>query len=335
MTNKPITKRAGKVAYVIVSWNNKDLLDDCIQSIVDQDYTNKSIILVDNNSADDTVEYIRKNYPEVQVIAEPVNHAFAKGNNIGIKEALLDPEVSYIMMLNSDARLDANWTSTMVAAAERRPKAATLQSVTLDYYNHSIIDSTHIYISHLGHATQGSFRNSIALETDVAPYKVFGCNAAAMLITRGFIEAQPFDDLFDETMFMYLEDVDLAARATVMGWDNYIIPGTRAYHMGSVSSKKKDPSFSMFMTFRNNTGLMVKNLPNKLLWRILFVMPRADRASILHLRRLGKHKAVKALIKGRITGLRYIPIFMFKRRKLKPYVVIDEEYLWQLMQKGF
>jgi GT2 family glycosyltransferase len=209
-----------------------------------------------------------------------------------------------------------------------------LQSITLDYYDHGIIDSTHLYISRLGQATQGSFRRPLPYNFDTAPEKVFGCNAAARLVSRAFIEAQPFKEFFDETMFMYLEDVDIAARATVMGWDNYVVPGTRAYHMGSASSGK-NPGFSLYMTFRNNTGLLIKNLPLPILLRILVSIPKSDRASIRHLKRLGKQDAVPYVIKGRLASLKYVPIFIFKRRKLKKYHDIDSTYLWQLMRRGF
>jgi len=210
-----------------------------------------------------------------------------------------------------------------------------LQSITLDFYDPGIIDSTHVYISRIGQGTQGSWRHPIPFGYDVAPQKVFGCNAAAMMITRKFIEAQPFRDFFDETMFMYLEDVDVAARATVMGWDNFVIPGTRAYHMGSFSSAKKDPSYSLYMTFRNNTGLLIKNLPTKIIWLLLFKIIKADRAAIKHLKRIDKGYSAPAVVKGRLVSILYIPIFIIKRHKLKKYRKVNSEYLWNLMRLGF
>jgi GT2 family glycosyltransferase len=331
-----MSKKNETTAYIIVSWNNKDLLDECIQSIHAQEYVGKKkIVLVDNASSDETVEYLKDSYPEVEVIAELKNHGFAKGNNIAIAQALKDKTVSYVVLLNTDARLAPNWTQALISAAEKRPLAATLQSITLDYYNHSVVDSTHIFISRYGQANQGSWRLPISSGYDIAPQKVFGCNAAAMMITRKFIEAQPFEDLLDETMFMYLEDVDLAARATVMGWDNFVIPGTRAYHMGSVSSNKKDPRFSLYMTFRNNTGLLIKNLPTRTLAIMMVRMLKADIAAIRHLRRIGRGKAVPAVIKGRLVSLLFIPIFLAKRRTLKPLRIVNQDYLWRLMDRGY
>ncbi len=334
--NIPKPKRQSTVAYIIVAWNNKDILDECIKSIYNQTGDlKKKTILIDNASSDDTVEYVTKNFPDIELLAESKNHGFARGNNIGIELALKDSSVEYVVLLNTDARLAPNWTNTLVKCAEQRPRAATLQSITLDYYDGGIIDSTHIYISRIGQGTQGSYREPLGYGYDVAPQKVFGCNAAAMMITRKFIDAQPFKKLFDETMFMYLEDVDLAARATIMGWDNYVAPGTRAHHMGSASSSKKDPSFALYMTFRNNTGLLIKNFPIGVLFMLFFRMPKADRASIKHLQRIGKGKAVPAVIKGRLISFLFIPVFVAKRYKLRPLRSVDKNYLWHLMRRGF
>lgn len=330
---KPDMPKAN-VAYIIVCWNNKKILGECIESIEQQDYAKKRIILVDNASKDNTTEYIADTFPEVEILAQSKNHGFAKGNNIGIRKALEDTELGYVVLLNSDARLAPEWTSTLISSLKLKPRAATGQSVTLDYYDHGIIDSTHIYVARNGQATQGSYRRPIAYNSDVAPQKVYGCNAAAMVITRAFIEAQPFKDFFDETMFMYLEDVDVASRSTVMGWDNYVVPGTRAYHMGSASSGK-NPDFSLYLTFRNNLGLHIKNLPLPVLLKVLVSLPKADWASIRHLKRLGVHGGVPAVIKGRIASLSYIPIFLLKRRKLKKYRVVDNDYLWRLMKRGY
>src|SRR5687768_12356538 len=115
------------VAYIVVAWNNKSLLDECMESINSQtgDFK-KRTILIDNGSSDATAEYVAQKFPEVELMAETKNHGFARGNNIGIKKALQDESVEYIVLLNTDARLDNNWTQTLVTAAASRPKAATM-----------------------------------------------------------------------------------------------------------------------------------------------------------------------------------------------------------------
>ena len=322
-----------KVAFIIVCWNNQDLLKECLDAIKIQTYKNSTTILVDNGSADGSVKFTRDYMPEAIVIEVGRNLGFATGNNIGIKKALEDPEVGYVALLNSDARLAPDWLEKLVEFAEMKPKAACLQGTTLDYYNHEVVDSTHIFIARNGQGTQGSWRN--IYETECGPKKIFGVNAAACVVTRRFIEAQPFpDQLFDEAMFMYLEDVDLATRSLVMGWDNYLVPGSRAYHMGSASSGK-NPGFSLYMTFRNNSALLVKNLRLRMLIRMLPKLIRGDIDTIKTLRARGNQAAVGKVIKGRLLGVLRIPLYLGKRRKIMKARDIPEDYLWYLMDRGY
>lgn len=322
-----------KVAFIVVGWNNKGLLSECFDSIYAQTYSNITVIYIDNSSADESASWVRKNYPKVIVLAQDSNTGFAKGNNIGIKQALEDQEVAYVALLNTDARLAPDWVEKMVQFAALKPIGAMFQGTTLDYYNHNIIDSTHIFVSRWGQGTQGNWRNYVTKE--LGPKKVFGVNAAACMISRAFIDAQPFSkQFFDESMFMYLEDVDVATRATVMGWDNYLVSGASAYHMGSASSGK-NPNYSLYMTFRNNTGVLIKNLPLRILMRVWPKVIRGDIDTIRQLRRTGKESASRALIRGRVVGVFRAPIFMLKRAKVLHKKQISNDYLWKLMDKGY
>lgn len=321
-----------KVVYIVVGWNNKDLLKECFESIENQTHKNTITYYVDNNSADNSVEFVKENFPKVVILAQDENTGFAKGNNIAIRQAIKDDEVGFIALINSDARIDPQWTARIVEFASKKPKGAIYQGLTLDYYNHTIIDSTHIYISHNGQGTQGNWRHYVTKE--MGPKKVFGVNAAACLISVDFIKTQPFDTYFDETLFMYLEDVDVATRATVMGWDNYLVPGAAAYHMGSASSNKS-PGFSLYMTFRNNSSVLYKNLPNKMLMRMLPMIIRGDIDTIRELRRRKQKGGIGKVVKGRLFGLLRVPLFRNKKKIMSSVSDIDYDYLWTLMKKGY
>jgi len=321
-----------KVAFVIVCWNNCDLLNECFESVRSQSYQNISIIMVDNGSQDGSVTYVHQHFPAVRVIETGSNLGFAKGNNVGIREALTDPAVGFVALINTDARLERDWLEKIIEFAQQKPKGAAFQGTTLDYFDHSLIDSTHIFIARNGQATQSHYQKRYRYE--LGPKKVFGVNAAAAVFSRAFIEAEPFDDFFDETMFMYLEDVDVATRATVMGWDNYLVPGARAYHMGSKSSGK-NPGFSLYMTFRNNLSVLVKNLPVPLLIKMAPRMMRADWQMFRWFRRQGMKKESWKMVQGRLAGLIYLPIVLLKRRRLSRLTTIDPCYLWSLMEKGY
>lgn len=321
------------IGTVVISWNNQDILGECFESLQEQDNKDHVTLLVDNGSKDDSVSFTKERFPWVEVYEARANLGFARGNNIGIEYLLQKySSLEYIVLLNSDARLDSKWLSTMVPFAERKPMGALFQSTTLDYYNHDIIDSTHVYISRNGSGTQGMWRRLHLGEN--GPKRVFGANAAAVMVSRAFIEQQPEEHFFDTTLFMYLEDVDINARATVTGWDNYLVPGTYAYHMGSASSNKR-PGFSLYMTYRNNIAVLCKNIPVSLLLRMLPHIIRADYHTMRHLRRTGKARGIYYLLKGRVIGFVRLPLFLpgvWRMRTARK--TISKEYLWSLMKYG-
>ncbi len=321
-----------KVAFIVVGWNNKDLLTECFNSILSQTYKNIDIIYVDNGSADNSVEYVKGKFPEVTCIDTKKNNGFARGNNIGINVALQDKSVSFVALLNSDATLEDRWVEKLVEFSKGKQNLASMQGVTLDYYNHKIIDSTHLYVARNGQATQGSCRE---LYVGVpSSFTTFGVNCAAAMFTREFIENQPYKQFFDEKMFMYLEDVDVALRSILLGYKNYCVKDTYAYHMGSASSKK-NKNFPLYMTFRNNTGLMVKNMPFSLLMRLVPKIIRSDHLLIKELKRKKRFQEAKSVRKGRLVGMLFIPNFAVKRLKMISKKKVNKDYIWYLMNKGY
>lgn len=320
------------VAFIVVGWNNKDLLAECFDSISSQTYKNIKIIYVDNGSADDSVEFVKQNYPYIFCLDTGKNNGFAKGNNIGIKEALSDKSVEYIALLNSDATLAKYWVENLLAFSKGKKNVAAMQGITLDYYNHNIIDSTHLYVARNSQATQGSCRERFV--GIPSSFTTFGVNCAAAMFTRQFIEDQPYKKFFDETMFMYLEDVDVALRSINMGYKNYCVKDTYAYHMGSASSKK-NKNFPLYMTFRNNTGLLIKSMPIGLLLRLLPKLIRSDRLLKKELKRKGRITEAHAVRKGRLIGLLYTPHYLIKRCKMIGRKKVQKDYLWNLMNSGY
>lgn len=321
------------VVFILVCWNNKNILKECFESIRLQDYSNHVTVMVDNKSKDGSASFTKQQFGWVDVIEADTNLGFTGGNNTAITYALKKyPGVKYFVLLNTDARIQSNWLSTMVDFALMKPKGAEFQSITLDYYNHDVIDSAYIYISQNGSGTQAKCRTPLLGFT--GPCRVFGANAGAVLINRQFLDEQPFKTLFDENLFMYLEDVDLSARATIMGWDNYQVPGTFAYHMGSASSGK-NPGFSLYMTYRNNLAVLLKNIPLALVIKMIPSMITSDYRTVKHLKRIGQARNIKMLIKGRLVGFIRLPLFTIDILKMHHYKkTVSKEYIWQLMYKG-
>lgn len=319
-----------KVYFVIVSWNNIELLPECLDSIQKQTYKYCETIVVDNGSKDKSVKLLKDNYPSVKVIETGKNNGFAIGNNIGIKKALEDRSCTYIALLNTDARLKPNWTQTLVDFAGHKEKVACLQSPTYDYYDHTFLDSRGITIDHAGSGVQLGYRQR---HYTPRTERVFGVNAAAALLTRGFLENQPFgDDYFDSDLWMYLEDVDLAARSVVLGWNNWCVAGTTAYHMGSVSSNK-NPGFAVFHIYRNNLLVLIKNFSLLTVCRLLPGLIFTDIRTMLTLLRSRNLSTLRAMIKGRLASFRYIPLFRKKYSTLNQHQKSNIRDIWYLMSQ--
>ncbi len=322
-----------KVAVIIVCWNNEALLAECIDSVRAQTFPAGRICtyVVDNGSSDGSVELISL-MAEVELLNVGWNSGFAAANNLAIKTAFADPEVTAVVLLNSDARLGPNWIETVTHFAATRPNGAAFQTITLDHRRPHIVDSHHIYLDARLQARQA---NQGDVYTDqFTTRRVFGVNAAAALYTRSFIEAQPFDDFFDEKMFMYLEDVDVAARAIVMGWENWFVAGAYATHLGSATTKTRSSGFSLEQTWRNQPILLITNLGWTTLRKRLIGLINADRDAIKHLRHQGLSAEFVALWRGRVRGIGLTRYALRRRRRLAPLKRSSDEETELFMTTG-
>jgi GT2 family glycosyltransferase len=263
-----------------------------------------------------------------------VNHGFARGNNILIRQALKDPDVGYIALINSDAVLDPEWSHRLVAFARVRPYTGCLQGLTLDYFNHDIVDSQHVFVNaklqglQVGHGAPN--------QPDLFyPRKVFGVNAAAAMYTRAMIEALPDArrGFFDERFYMYYEDVDVCFRALVTGWDAWFVPDAVAYHMGSVSSKKRGSIFSMRMVARNQSAVTIKNLPARAILHTLLPAAAAERGFLAQIRRDYGSKGAYQVFGSFLVGLCRAPMYLGSRRRIQAARRIDPDYLLRIMRQ--
>lgn len=320
-----------KTYFIIVCYNNQTLIDGCIASIRNQTSKKYDIIFVDNGSSDKSVSHVKNKYPDITLIDNKKNLGFAIGNNIGIKSAMEHDDCRYVALLNTDATLDKNWLKTLVEFADQHPDGASFQTPTLDYYDHSILDSRGLTIDHKGRAVQLGYRSSYVPRKS---HQVFGVNAAAALYSADFLKVQPYgEDYFDSDMWMYLEDVDIAARANIMGWKNWYVDGSFSYHMGSASSSK-NPGFSVFMCYRNNSALIIKNLPFIFILKIIPGAIFTDFQTIIELLKHKNYRTIVSILKGRLWGVFRITTFVKKRRNLvsQNTTKIAKNSLWKLMQ---
>jgi GT2 family glycosyltransferase len=272
-----------KVTIQIVTYNSMRYLRSCLESIFESDYTDFQVLIIDNNSGDGTVDFVRKNYPMVTVFQNKNNVGFARANNQGIR-LLHSP---YVLFCNPDIVLTKDWLSKTMENVEsdRYNGVASFGGkllkfkmddgeVTQDSFT-EIIDSCGLQINNCRRVVEiGAGRNSTDFENESG---VFGHSGALVLYRREALEnmAVPVGgstpEYFDEDFFSYKEDVDLAWRAKLLGWNSVFLPESVAYHVRSVSGSEKDSvrdivthrkgqsPLNKYYSYRNHLLLLLKN----------------------------------------------------------------------------
>lgn len=295
----------GMVSVIIVNWNGKHHLQRCLSAVLAQTYSNFEVILVDNGSTDGSVEFVSQEFPQVRLISKAENLGFAKGNNIAIEAAQGD----YIATLNNDTQADPHWLRELTGVMEARPRVGMCASKMLFYHQPHVINSTGINLDRAGIAwdRQGGEEDQEGPE-EVG--EVFGPCAGAALYKRQMLEEI---GLFDEDFFAYLEDVDLAWRARLMGWRSLYVPTARVYHLHSATGKEGSP-YKNYLLGRNKIWTILKNYPAPEIFLFLPVILFYDLASLLYAlltRRDG------SALKGRIAGWRDLPRVLAKRKEIQ------------------
>jgi GT2 family glycosyltransferase len=217
---------------IILNWNGRDVITECIDSLREVNYPPLRIVVVDNNSQDDSPQLVRDNYPEVEMIENEENLLFAAGNNVGIRYAL-QQGADYILLLNNDTEVDADFSRHLVDALDSDERNGIAGPKIL--YHHEAERIWYggggfyplIWIPrHLNIRKSDQKLGQQRIETGY----VSGC---AMLIKREVIEDI---GLLDSSYYMYCEDVDYCLRASIAGWKCVYEPSARVYHKVSASS---------------------------------------------------------------------------------------------------
>lgn len=229
------------VSIIIVNWNGRKYLDECITSLFNQSCNNR-IILVDNASTDGSVEYVMEKFPHVEIIQNKANLGFAKAINIGIRAA----DTELIALFNQDAVAEREWLSLLVKAVKNSPKAAASGGKIYHYGSDKNIASTWCKIDPYTAAAWDFTDDEPASEVDYLP----GC---AMLIKKEVIDEIGY---LDEGYFMYFDETDFCARMIRAGYDLLYVPEAVIWHVvaGSITESRK----MQYMT-RNRIRFALKN----------------------------------------------------------------------------
>jgi GT2 family glycosyltransferase len=248
------------VAVVIPNWNGRRWLPGCLAAVASQEARPAQTIVVDNGSRDDSVEYLRSEHPEVEVISLPSNTGFAHAANVGLRAARCPMGA----LVNNDVVLAPDWLERMTAALRGDDSAASAACKMLELHDQRVVYDAGDVLRRDGVCEQrGRFGPDDGRWDQ--PGEVFGACAGAAVYRR-----EALLDLggFDERYFAYLEDVDLALRLRLAGWRCRYEPAV-ALHAGQGSSERL-PGGHLYLVERNTLLLVAKFFPARWLPLVLY-----------------------------------------------------------------
>lgn len=265
-----------KLGVIILNWNGRGLLEKFIPAASKFTISDQAdLIVADNGSTDDSVEWLRRNHPEVRIISFEKNHGFAEGYNRAIELA----EYEYVTLLNSDVEVTEGWWQPILSFLENNPDVGAVQPKILSYSDKSSFEYAGAaggYLDSLGYPyCRGRLFDVVEKDNgqyDGAPADVAWASGACLTMPR---EVYRRLGGLDPEFFAHMEEIDLCCRVHLAGLRVCALSGSHVYHVGGASLNQGNPK-KTYLNFRNNLLLLHKNLPEGRGRRILFLRRLAD-----------------------------------------------------------
>ncbi len=287
-----------KVSIIVPNYNGLRFLPTCLDALRGQTYPREQteIILVDDASSDASIAFVRERYPEVRIVPLARNSGLAVGCNAGAQAA----RGELLVMLNNDTEAEPGWLAALVEMAAAHPHAGAIASKMLLFDRR---DTLHNAGDLMG--ADGIPRNRGVWERDAGQYDhdpaIFGgCGGGVMYRRAAWDQAGGFD----ERLFMYLEDVDLAWRLRLLGWDAVFAPAARLYHHLSATG---GGVLASYYVGRNTIWVIAKDMPGPLLrkyWRRIWTAQwRVTRDAL----GAWRGASARARVRGQLAGVLGLP----------------------------
>lgn len=245
------------VSVIIVNWNGKVNLKECLDSIFKVKYSPLEVIVVDNGSTDGSVDLIRRKFPSVKIVEAEKNLGFAQGNNLGYEKST----GKYILFLNNDCIVTDNFLSKLVLFLKKNPSVGVIQPTILFYRPntplHNKINSVGSFFIKSGFLYHQDYGKKFVKEKYHKPFEVFSAYGACFLAIKEVIEKV---GLFDKDYFAYFEETDLCHRVWLAGYSVMTYPSAHVFHKGAQTSARLPSVFVQFHSFKNKFYSYLKNL---------------------------------------------------------------------------
>ncbi len=303
----PPARSPATTSVVIPTWRGRDLLDPCLRAIASQSRRPDETIVVDDGSPDDTAAWVASTFPWVRVVRLSANAGFAGAANAGIRAS----RGAIVVLLNNDTEAEPGWLEALVAPMEDDEGVGACASKILVHDRPGLL-----HAAGDGYTTGGVPVNRGAFTADDGRFDgedrwVFGPCAAAAAYRRELLDETGG---FDEWLVSYLEDVDLAWRANLLGYRCRYVPEARVRHRISATAGQVRASY---WCGRNFLLVLARDVPGAILrdhWRTIL---RAQVAIALDALTHVRGEAARARLRGILAGLARLPEALRQRRSVQ------------------
>lgn len=323
-----------KLAIVILNWNGRLLLEQFLPQLEQYTPTWAKIIIADNASTDDTLLWLKNNYPNISTIINDKNYGFAGGYNVALQQV----KAEYYCLLNSDIEVSEGWLDKIIDFMDNHQDVGVCQPKLLSYYQKEYFEYAGAaggYIDKYGYPfCRGRIFNEI--EIDQAQYndicEIFWASGACM-----FVRSEWYHKLggLDTNFFAHMEEIDFCWRAKRNGLRIIYFPHSKVYHVGGGTLPKKS-SRKTYLNFRNNMFLLYKNLPEKQLNKVFFIRFWLDIVAALTFLMTSGYDDFIAVFKARKDFKRMKSHYKNQRLESPPQTVgqiYQKSIVWQYYAK--
>ena len=302
----PSGPAAAELTVTLANYNGRALLEEMLSSLEHQTLAPASIVVVDDCSEDDSVAYLRANWPRVRVVALPVR----SGVTAALNACLAAAETELVGLFNNDMALEPRCLEELVAEIERHPQIGSVTPKMLDFAERSVLDGAGDALS-----WRGGGRRRGHGERDVGQFElaeeVFGpCGGAAVYRRSALASVGGFDEAY----FAYYEDIDWAFRAQLLGFRCRYVPSAVLYHRGSATLGRGMSDFNGYHLWRNPVWLIVKCYPAGALLRHAPSLLRGQLGNLYTALRAGRLRTWFRAMRDALAGM---PAALVKRREIQ------------------
>ena len=321
-----------KTAVLVLNWNGKVWLEKFLPTL-EKHSQEATVFVVDNASTDDSIDFVKSNFPNIKIIINSSNGGYAKGYNDGLKQ--IDAE--YFVLINSDIEVTDGWLSPIIDLMDSDKKIAACQPKLLDYKKRNTFEyagASGGFIDNLGYPfCRGRIFNN--LEEDNGQYndatEVFWATGACL-----FVRAVLYNEVdgLDEDFFAHQEEIDLCWRLKNKGYKVMVEPKSVVYHVGGGTLNTGSP-IKTYLNFRNNLFMLFKNLPTFSLFTTIPARLVLDGvAALTFLNKVKGLEHILAIAKAHFVFYFEIPKLIAKRQKINQINNLSGKVDWSILLKN-